>query len=239
MTAWDDEGLVLSTRPLGETDTMVVILTAEHGRHAGALPGGQGRVLRPQTQTGTVVQVTWQARLEEHLGTWRLEALESVAPRVLNDRDRLAALASVCALCEVFLPERDPFPEVFDGLRLVLGLLAEEEEFLVWAGALACFERDLLDALGFGLDLESCALTGALEDLAYVSPRTGRAVTRAAAGPWIERLLVLPAFLRDDSVPETPEAVGAALTLTGHFLGRVSEVPLPEARTRFVGRLVR
>ncbi|MCF8500332.1 MAG: DNA repair protein RecO, partial [Rhodospirillum sp.] len=224
------------------------LLTADHGRHGGVVRGGQGRKLRATLEPGTLVQAHWKARLEDHLGALSLETLAGVAGLVLSDRDRLAALASSCALVDVVLPERAPHPEVFDSLLALLDSLAhgesQGEDDLAWAGTLARWELDLLAAVGFGLDLSRCAITGKTEGLSHVSPRTGRAVCREAAEPWLSRLLPLPTFLlQPEGCPRDGGEVVQALALSGHFLETSPLVPpgktLPAARRRLVDRVAR
>ncbi|WP_413203509.1 DNA repair protein RecO [Rhodospirillum sp. A1_3_36] len=244
MIEWNDRAIVLSARPQGEDAVVASLLTTDHGRHGGVVRGGQGRRLRATLEPGTLVQAHWKARLEDHLGTLTLEPLAGVAGLVLSDRDRLAALASSCALAEVVLPDRAPHPEVFDGLLLLLDSLAHGDDHLDWAGALARWELALLAAVGFGLDLTQCAVTGVTEGLTHVSPRSGRAVCREAAGPWLSRLLPMPAFLLEpEGRPQTGEEVTQALALTGHFLEVSPLLPpgkrLPLARRRLVDRLAR
>jgi DNA repair protein RecO (recombination protein O) len=241
---WTDRAIVLSARPQGEDAVVASLLTADHGRHGGVVRGGQGRKLRATLEPGTLVQAHWKARLEDHLGTLTLEPLAGVAGLVLSDRDRLAALASSCALAEIVLPDRAPHPEVFDGLLGLLDSLAHGDDRLDWAGALARWELALLAAVGFGLDLSQCAVTGAREGLTHVSPRTGRAVSRGAAGPWLARLLPMPPFLLElEGRPQNGVEVVQALALTGHFLEGAPLLPpgksLPSARIRLVDRVAR
>jgi DNA repair protein RecO (recombination protein O) len=187
-------------------------------------------------QPGNEVHAVWRARLTEHLGSYAIEPLRQRAAALLDEPARLAGLAAACALVEAAVPEREPHPALHAGLLALLDSLAGSE---AWAAVYVRFEMGLLQELGFGLDLDRCAVTGTAENLAFVSPRTGRAVSREAAGPWREKLLALPPFLlgtqagglgRDDVVH--------GLALTGHFLERhvlaPAAKPMPAARTRFV-----
>ncbi|GEO81128.1 DNA repair protein RecO [Pararhodospirillum oryzae] len=249
MIAWEDTGIVLSARPHGEHAVLLSLFTATHGRHAGLVPGGQGRALRGTVQPGTGVRALWRARLETHLGTLQVEATSPLTPLLLGERDRLAALVSLCAVAERALPERDPHDALYHAFAAAIASLGAPGDRLTWAAAVARWERDLLEDLGFGLDLGACALTGTPDDLAYVSPRSGRAVSRAAAGPWRDRLLPLPAFLRPETndppagIPAGPADIVAALNLTGHFLARPDVLSgplgLPAARQRLLDRLRR
>lgn len=234
---WRDEGVVLAARPLGESAAVAELLTPGHGRHAGLVRGAASRRMAPVLQPGTQVAAHWQARLDDHLGGYRLEPLR---PRValLSDAGRLAALSSACAILCAALPERAPHPALWAPTIALFDLLDSGGD---WMLAYLRWELGLLDDLGFGLDLSACAVTGATQDLAYVSPRTGRAVARAAAGDWAPRLLPLPACLTGPT-PATPADIAAGLALTAHFLLRAlpqgrTGPRLPEARTRLALRL--
>ena len=233
---WNDDALLLSARPHGENALLVSLLTSERGRHAGLVPGGQGRRQRALWQTGSLLAVKWQARLAEHLGTVSGEQRTAFAARWLDDPLRLAALTAACAMSDLCLPERVPHPTAFAGL---LALLAGLEQPL-WPSLYVHWELGLLGALGYGLDLTSCAATGATFDLHYVSPKSGRAVSRAAGEAYRDRLLPLPAFLLLGGPGDT-DAITAGLSLTGYFIERHILAPqgraLPAARTRLVDRL--
>jgi len=232
---WSDEGVILSARPHGENAVILQILTAEHGRHAGLLRGGQGRSLRGQIQPGNRVRATWRARLPEHLGSYRCEALGTPLGLLLDAPGPLAALSSALAMAEIALPERAPFPGVLDGLQALLAALGEAH----WAAAYVVWELQLLRLLGFGLDLERCGATGRSDQLAYVSPKSGRAISLAAGGPYRDRLLPLPGFLAGTS-GGGQEEVTQGLRLTAHFLERSVCHPhnrgLPPARLRLSDR---
>ncbi len=244
MIEWEDRAILLGARAHGEDAAILSLLTLTRGRHAGLVRGARGRRLRGALEPGTVVDVHWKARLEDHLGTLSLEPLASVAGGLMGDRDRLAALSAACALAEAVLPEREPHGPLFQGLLSLIDALAHEPERLVWAGAYARWELALLTEMGFGLDLSCCAATGVTEDLTHVSPRSGRAVSRAAAQPYLNRLLPLPAFLPDPDPEARPAGAGevaAATRLTGHFLDAHLLHPhgrrIPAARQRFLDRL--
>lgn len=231
---WQDEGLVLSARPHGETDAILSVLTFEHGRHVGLVKGGIGRRVRPMLQPGNRLELTWKARLSEHLGHFTAEPLQSFGGRLLDEPLRLAALASATALLDEGLAEREPHPRLYAGLlKLLEAMLADPR----WLETYVRFELVLLQDLGFALDFSSCAVSGASDDLAYVSPRTGRAVCRAAAGELAPRLLLLPPFLVAD-VPATFLDITAGLRLSGHFLAKhlfaAADRPLPAARERLM-----
>ncbi len=231
---WNDDGIVLSARRHGESAAVANLLTRSHGRHAGLVRGGWGKRGRAMLQPGNAVHARWRARLPEHLGTFTLEPDRIFAAEVFNDPLRLAALASACALADAALPEREPHPAVHDALGLLLGaLVADRAE---WPEAYVRWEVRLLADLGFGLDLTRCAATGTESNLAFVSPRTGRAVSADAAGPWRERLLPLPGFLAGAPEAAGAESVARGLALTAHFLERhvfaPHGKPLPAARRR-------
>lgn len=235
---WTDDGIVLTARRHGESAAIATLLTRDHGRHAGLVRGGGARRHRGTLQPGNRVAAVWRARLDEHLGNFTLEPTESVAARLLDRPGPLAALASACALVEAGLPEREPHPELYDAtLRLLAAL-----DSAAWALAYVGWELGLLTALGYGLDLDRCAVTGDAADLAYVSPRSGRAVSRAAGEAYRDRLLPLPGFLLGPAAAE-PDTLLAGLRLTGHFLDRHLLRPqgaaMPDARIRLAERIGR
>ncbi len=233
---WTDSGYVLSARKHGETALIVGLLTVEHGRHAGLVRGGAGRRARGLYQPGNLVRATWRARLSEHLGSFTCEMERAHAATLMQDKLPLLALAAATALLDRALPERAPFPDLFTGLGALIDALGQPG----WETAYVMWERDLLAELGFGLDLTSCAATGDTEALVWVSPKTGRAVSRAAGEPWRDRLLPLPAFLLPDGGQGTgaPSEIAQGLRLTGHFLSAhvMGGEPdaLPAARARLI-----
>ena len=236
---WTDDGIVLAARRHGETSAIVTILSREHGRFAGLVRGGGGKNKRPTIEPGNRVHATWRARLEEHLGTFECEVVDPVAARWLGDADRLAGMSAALSVAATALPEREPHPPVYDGLAIFLDSLAGDQ----WPSVYVKWEMGLLTELGFGLELGHCAATGETDDLVYVSLKSGQAVTRTAGEPYRERMLPLPAFLRESGVAGHATAVADGLKLTGFFLERhVYAEPsgtLPDARTRFFQRLRR
>lgn len=231
---WQDDGIILSVKKHGETSAIVNLLTPMQGRHAGLVRGGFGKRLRGILQPGNKVQASWRARLPEHLGNFTIEPVKAYAASALTDARRLAALSSACSLIEASLPEREPHPAILEGLEILLGALDDDD---VWPIIYVKWEIGLLTELGFGLDLTKCAATGATDDLTHVSPRTGRAVSSAAAKPYKERLLPLPEFLLDSSAPAN---IGDGLRLTGYFLEnhvfQHRDTELPSARRRLAER---
>lgn len=234
---WRDEAIVLAARPHGEGAAVVQLLTREHGRHAGLMHGGNSRGKRGVVEPGNRVDAVWRARLTEHLGRYTIEATRHYAADFMDDPARLAALSAACAVTETVIPEREPHPGLFEATGALLNALAAGEDD-IWPAVYIQWELGLLRELGFGLDLNSCAATGELENLIYVSPRTGRAVSRAAGEPYKERMLSLPGFLRPDGRGGGAEAADFAdgLKLTGFFLARHAfdplDRPLPAARER-------
>lgn len=231
---WRDEAALLSVRPHGESSAIIEVFTHLHGRHLGVVRGGGGRRMAGVLQPGAQLSVHWQARLDEHIGTFKAEPRHA-RTQLLSDGPALNALNAVCALLHAALPERDPHPGLYGQTVALLDLLDQAGN---WQAAYLIWELRLLAAMGFALDLASCAVTGSTQDLAYISPRTGRAVSRQAAGDWAPRLLALPRVLtlHDGSQAEVAEG----LTLTGHFLNRaLPDRPLPEARARLLDQLRR
>lgn len=212
---WRDEGIVLGLRRHGESAAIVEAMTRAHGRHLGLVHGGRSRKQRPMLQPGNRLDLIWRARLDEQLGTYQAEAVELNAARLMESAVAVYALQTLAAHLRL-LPERDPHPALYEALNVVLGHLDEP----LAAGELALrFELLLLDELGFGLDLSTCASTGVREDLAYVSPKSGRAVSREAGEAWKDRLVALPPFLADGG-PVDGQAIEEGFRLTGFFLAR-------------------
>ena len=251
---WRDKGFVLAARRHGETALIVELLTAEHGRHAGLVRGGQSPRRRAVLQLGNLIESGWRGRLVEHLGTFDCELVEAYAARLIDDPDRLCALTAATALLSMVLPEREPQPDVY---ALFAGLVAElapasaaapskglcaNDSVSGWAEPYVVWECELLAALGFGLDLSRCAATGQTENLVYVSPRSGRAVSREAGQAYRDKLLPLPGFLLGEE-PVTPAGIAAGIELTGHFLLHHVLAPhgarLPEMRDRLAERMRR
>ena len=229
----EDEGVILAGKPHGESAAVAEIFTRAHGRHLGHVHGGRSRKLRPVLQMGNHVDAVWKARLAEHLGHVTLELRKGYAAQAMDDPLALAGLTSMCALARL-LPERDPHPSLYEITLFVLGYLDDDH---VWPALMVRWELALLDELGFGLDLSSCASTGSTDNLAYVSPKSGRAVSSAAGAPYKERLLALPAFLTKGGQGVATRAdIAAGLDVTGHFIeARVlkpRDQSMPDARIR-------
>ncbi len=233
---WQAPAIVLAARVYGEGDALAAVLTAEHGAHRGLARGGASRKGSAVWQPGNLLDVRWLARLEDQLGAFTAELIHPAAALAMDDPLALAVLSSACAVAEGALTEREPHPQVFAGLLKLTTRLSAGPAVLT---DLIEWEIALLRELGYGLDLGACALTGSTEDLAWVSPRTGRAVSMHAAEPWKGRLLALPAMLRGGEAD--PAGWASGLALTGHFLARdafgIQHKQLPAARLRLTDRV--
>lgn len=232
---WRDQGILLSSRRHGETSAIIEVFTPSQGRHAGVVRGGTSRKIAPILQPGAQLDLTWRARLEDHIGAFTVEPVRSRAAVAMGDRLALAGLNAVTGLVSFCLPEREVHLPLYQRTEALLDLLGQGD---IWPLAYLRWEVSLLEELGYALDLSACAVTGATEDLAYVSPKSGRAVSRAGAGEWAERLLPLPDVLR--GIGDAPDAeIAAAFRTTGYFLSEhlaadLGGKPLPQARARFV-----
>ena len=235
---WTEHGIVLATRRHGESDVILEVMTNERGRHLGLVRGGRSRRLRPALQPGNTLALTWRARLHEHLGNFRSEPVVERSATLMATSVGAFGLALAAGHLRL-LPERDPHPRLYAALSVMLDCL---DRPLLGAELMARFELLLLDELGFGLDLGRCAATGATEDLVFVSPKSGRAVSRAAGEPYAERLLGLPGFLLGRPGANVgPDGLADAFDLTGYFLQRYVYEPrgenLPEPRYSFLRAL--
>jgi DNA repair protein RecO (recombination protein O) len=234
-----DDAIVLSARRHGEANAVLSVLTREHGRHLGLVKGGTSRRQRPMLEIGNHLKVTWRARLDEQLGNFTAEPVGAVSAVLLHDPLKLAALAAACAVADIVLPEREPHEDVYQATALLTEAITGESA--EWPADYVRWELELLTALGFGLDLSKCAVTGDSTDLAFVSPKTGRAVSQAAGRGYADRLLPLPAFLVGEAPSDRSDHL-AGLRLTGYFLDRhVLHGPITdkrlETRSRFIDRL--
>ncbi|MCC6305831.1 MAG: DNA repair protein RecO [Rhodobacteraceae bacterium] len=235
---WRGEGILLAARRHGESAAIVEVFTEGQGRHAGVVPGGASRRMAPVLQPGAQLALHWRARLDAHIGTLAVEPLRARAAAVMADPPALAALAAACALLAFALPERAPHPGLY---RATVALLDAVAGLPDWPRAYLAWELRLLEETGFGLDLASCAVTGERADLAFVSPKSGRAVSRAGAGAWAGRLLALPPCLAGVPPADRAELLDGLAT-TGHFLDRhlarsLGDRPLPAARARLLAAL--
>ncbi|MEY8830970.1 DNA repair protein RecO [Sedimentitalea sp. XS_ASV28] len=232
---WRDHGILLTLRRHGETAAIIDVFTEEHGRHSGVVRGGASRRIAPILQPGAQLDLLWRARLEDHIGSYQVEPLRSRAAAAMSGRMALAGLNAVTALLAFCLPEREPHGQLYKRSEQLLDLLGHDE---IWPLAYLKWEIALLEELGFGLDLSCCAATGSTRNLVYVSPKSGRAVSRAGAGQWADRMLPLPPVMqgaRNASDHEIAQALGT----TGYFMEErvataLGNKPLPNARARFV-----
>jgi DNA repair protein RecO (recombination protein O) len=234
---WTDSGYVVGVRRHGESSVILEAMTQGHGRHLGLVRGGRSRALQPVLQPGNAVQLVWRARIDGHLGNFAVEGVTLHAAHFLSSRFALFAMTHIAALVRL-LPERDPHPRLHEALGQVIDVIADAG--LVPA-LVARFELEILSELGFGLDLGRCAATGRQDELVYVSPKTGRAVSREAGAPWHDKLLPLPAFLRGEEGTPSPGDIQDALRLTRYFLERDVFAPrglaMPEGRHALVEAL--
>lgn len=236
---WSDRGYVIALRRHGESALIAELLTREHGRHLGLVRGGQSPKLRAILQPGNEVAAVWRGRLSAHLGTFACELVRAHAARLIDDPARLAALSAAAALVVATLPEREPHADVFASFAALLTILNSGGD---WPAHYVGWECSLLASLGFGLDLTRCAATGATIELAYVSPRSGRAVSREAGRPYHDKLLQLPEFLWRNTSPDAAQII-AGLRLTEYFFAHHVLLPqggsLPAARARLAERFRR
>ena len=238
MIDWRDQGVLLAVRKHGETSVIIEVFTPTQGRAAGIVRGGAGRRLGPILQPGAQLDVEWKARLEAHLGSFTVEPVRSRAALVMSERRALDGLSAVCSLLSVCLPEREPHAALYERTVDLLDLLGHSD---LWPLAYLQWEMALLEELGYGLDLSACAATGVNEDLSFISPKSGRAVSREGAGAWADRLLPLPPVMKGEGEAHDPE-IAVALGTTGYFLehrllAALGRKTLPAARQRLIARL--
>lgn len=238
---WRDEGTLITSRPFGETSAVIEVFTAEHGLHAGVVRGGTSRKVAAILQPGSQIEVSWRARLDDHLGSFTVEPRHSRAI-LMSDHLGLAGLNAVCAMLRFALPERSAYPLLYQRTQ---ALLAQMEALQAgsWLPSYLRWELLLLEECGFALDLLRCAVTGDRDDLSFVSPRTGRAVSRKGAGDWASRLLPLPLGLMGQGEMSTRE-LSQGFEITGHFLlreisGLRGQQSLPQARGRLMDLAMR
>ncbi len=235
---WTDEGIVLGVKRHGETSVILELMTQGRGRHLGLVRGGAGTRLRGVLQPGNSLRATWRARLDDHLGNYAVEGMNLRAAGFLMAAHAVHGVTHLAALCRL-LAEREPHAGIHNALETILDIL---EDPAAVAPMIAQFELAFLAELGFGLDLSSCAATGTRDDLIYVSPRSGRAVSRAGGEAYRDKLMRLPDFLRTEAGPASTADLVDAFTLTGFFLERYAFGPrglaLPDARGRFVSAVL-
>ena len=236
---WTDEGIVIGVKRHGEANAILELMTREHGRHLGLVRGGFGSRMKPVLQVGNSVSANWRARLDEHLGNYTVEPMRQRASDFFGSSHAIYGVSHLAAMMRL-LPERDPHAGLYSVFEEVLDRL---EDPTLAAPLAVRFELQLLSELGFGLDLEQCASTGVTDDLVYVSPKSGRAVSRAAGEPWADRMLRLPDFMRDNDTEPAGRDLADGFALTGFFLARHVLEPrgqlLSDERAHFIAALTR
>jgi len=237
---WRDSGILLAVRRHGESAAIIEVFTEQHGRHAGVVQGGASRKFAPILQPGAQLALTWRARLEDHIGTFSVEPIKSRASGLMEDALRLAAFGAIAGLLTQAMPEREAHPAMYLQTLTLLDHLATGED---WIADYIGWEMLLLRDLGYGLDLSECASTGSRDDLIYVSPKSGRAVSQGGAGEWAAQMLPLPPVMRGGAVAGGEDIINALKT-TGYFLEHrlfpaLGREKLPEARARLLSRLGR
>jgi len=236
---WTDEGIVIGVRRHGEASAILELMTREHGRHLGLVRGGFGTRLKPVLQTGNSVSASWRARLDEHLGNYTVEPMRQRASNFFGAPHAIYGVGHLAAMMRL-LPERDPHAGLYSVFEEILDRL---EDPVLAAPLVVRFELQLLTELGFGLDLEQCVSTGVTHELIYVSPKSGRAVSRTAGEPWADKMLRLPAFLRDLDTEPAGRDLADGFALTGFFLERNVLQPrgltLTDERAHFIAALNR
>jgi len=239
MMHWTDEGIVIGVKRHGEANAILELMTREHGRHLGLVRGGFGSRLKPVLQPGNTLSAAWRARLDEHLGNYTVEAVNLRAANFFGASHAVYGVTHLAALMRL-LPERDPHAGLYAEFG---GVLDRLDDAVIAAPMVVRFELQVLAELGFGLDLEQCASTGVRAELIYVSPKSGRAVSRAAGEPWADKMLRLPAFLRDPAAGPAGSDVADGFALTGYFLERHVLEPrgltLSDERAHFIAALLR
>ncbi len=236
---WTEPGILLTCKPYGETAAIAHIMARENGRYAGLVYGATSRRIAPILQSGNQFKVKWRAKSEDNLGWFNLELETSRSVAAWTDRLALAGLTSVCALLDLLVPERMAYPELYDATIELLDAIMQDR---AWPTRYGLWEKQLVTTIGFGLELDRCAVTGATENLLYISPKTGRAVSPEGAGEWVDRLLPLPPCYRTGQ-PASADEVLDCLQTSGHFINKAlqsvsSRLRQPAARTRLVAMLV-
>ena len=234
---WRDKGILLATRPFGETSLIIDVFTPDHGKSSGVVRGGQSKKLKPILQIGAQLELTWKARLEEHLGSFQVELIRSRTANVMNDRLLLAGMLSSTTLINRFFPVGQVYKQFYESSENLFDLLQFPD---IWALGYFKWELEFLATLGFGLDLEKCAVTGSTADLKFISPKSGRAVSQAGAGEWSSKLLPFP--VAASGQVNSLEDVLNGLKVLQFFLEKKLLVAfgmeqLPAARSRFISSL--
>jgi len=236
---WRDKGILLATRPFGETSLIIDVFTPDHGKSSGVVRGGQSKKLKPILQIGAQIDLTWRARLEEHLGSFQVELIRSRTANVMNDGLLLAGMLSSATLINRFFPTGQVYKEFYESSENLFDLLQFPD---IWILGYFKWELEFLETLGFGLDLKKCAVTGSTEGLKFISPKSGRAVSKSAAGDWSSKLLPFP--IAASGQVNSLEDILDGLKVSQFFLEKkvltaFGMEHLPSARSRFISSLER
>jgi len=231
---WNDPAIVLGSKKYGESAAVVCLLTQSHGLYKGLVRSMNGKAARGIFQTGNFIDAKWSGRLPEHLGNFSAELTKPNAALLLSDSVKLTALGAICSLLEMTLPERDQCPDIYDRLYNFIEIMCQSDS---WQYEYVILELELLTHLGFGLDLSECAATGATEDLVYLSPKSGRAVSRKAGEPYKSKLFLLPEYFITGEINEKTEGNALnGLDICAYFLEKYVLKPhnaaLPLTRLR-------
>ena len=237
---WQDKGIVLSSKKYGEHSLIIRFLTEEHGVYSGLVKFGLSKKQKFLYEPGNLLSISWVARLPEHMGSFRCDTIKLYTSKVMGKSSHLAALTSHCSLEQVFLPERERCKNIYNNSIKFIEQLSVDNDS--WLYDYVRWEISFLEQLGYGLTLNKCAVTGKNNDLLYVSPKTGRAISKVAAGKWVNKLLPLPSFLinkeKDNKILKTEFMKG--ILLTGFFLSKYADsvgVKLPYARNFFINKI--
>jgi DNA repair protein RecO (recombination protein O) len=236
---WRDKGILLAAKPFGETSLIIDVFTPDHGKSSGVVRGGQSKKLKPTLQIGAQLDLTWKARLEEHLGSFQVELIRSRTANVMNDRLLLAGMLSSATLINRFFPTGQVYKQFYESSEKLFDLLQFPD---IWTLGYLKWELEFLETLGFGLDLEKCAVTGTTEDLKFISPKSGRAVSQSAAGEWSSKLLPFPVAVSGQA--NSLEDILAGLKVSQFFLEKKVLIAfgmeqLPTVRSRFISSIER
>ena len=246
MPEWNDQGIVLSAKKYGEKGLVINILTENHGRYLGWFNNYKSKNVLADVQPGNLVNVFWKSRLIEQMGKFKIELISSVSGKIFDEKLKLQALNSVCSLLEKFLPERQNYSQIFNATNAFIDLLTFQDESKndYWMEGYVKWEIGVLSSIGFSLDLNRCAVTGSDTNLLFVSPKTGKAVSKDGAGRYASRLLLLPFFLGGDNVIGSNfyKEILAGLNITSYFfknklllsINTIKPMNLPNSRIRFV-----
>ncbi len=236
MNSWVDQGVILSIRPHGENGGIISLLTQNHGRYSGYVYGAKSSKMRGILEIGNVVRAEWQSKDFEGLGKYDIELDSNNIVNIMDNPKKLLTLQSLCTLVDKTLPEREEHVNIYNSVIAMLDSFNND----MWEAVYVYWEIGLLKELGFGLDLDKCAVTGTTEKLSHISPKTGRAVCEIEAEPYKDKLLELPKFLNPNIENLEEIDIFAGLRLTGYFLqSRIFDnynKLLPDVRLRLLNK---